>query len=178
MHLRLKTLKSQSIVVLLTVYYHHGATTHVVRDHFLQWVPKDLQSRLSESSKASIKDLELTGATDCPRYEYCILIDDLCLESLDYPSMNSPVVKLIWRRWGPLDQNERQAPIYPGFHDGETEYYEEDVGWMYMPVQYYLDRYDDLGHSDWDNVYVRPPFIEGDETEDEFPGHWRRNIGQ
>ncbi|KAI8949279.1 putative muramidase [Xylaria longipes] len=178
-----KELKGENREDLLPYHKLHiidddGATTHAVRDHFLQWVPKDLQSRLSESSKASVEDLELTGATSCPRYECCVLIDDLCLESLDYPNMNSPVVKLVWRRWGPLDQDERQAPIYPGFHDGQTEYYEEDVGWMYMPVRYYLDRYDALGYWDWDDVYVRPPYIEGDETEDEIPGHWRSNIEQ
>ncbi|KAI0406598.1 putative muramidase [Xylaria palmicola] len=165
--------------------YHHlrtvdddGATTHAVRDHFHQWVPQDIQSRLPEGSTASAEDLESSGATSSPRYEYCLLVDDLCLESLDYPSLNSPIVKLVARHWGPLDEVERQAPIHPDFHDGQTEYAEEDVGWMYMPVRYCLDRYDALIRSDWEDVYMRPPYIEGNETEDEFPGHWRRNIGQ
>ncbi|KAI0540463.1 putative muramidase [Xylaria digitata] len=158
------------------IYDCSGATHHDVRDYFLQWVPKDLQSRLSKNSKAGVKDLEMLGVADCPRYECCILIDDLCMESLDYPRFNSPVFKLVWRKWGPATQDERQAPIHPDFHDGQTEYLEEDVGWMYMPVRYYIDIYDRLGHMDWEDVYVRPPYILGNETEDSFPGHWRRNI--
>ncbi|KAG6126295.1 hypothetical protein E4U22_008410, partial [Claviceps purpurea] len=59
------------------------------------------------------------------------------------------------------------------FHDGLTDDWEEDVGWMFMPVGYYLDRYFTLLKWDWGQQYVRPPFIEGVENEGNFIGHLR-----
>lgn len=44
-----------------------------------------------------------------------------------------------------------------------------------MPVAEYVDRYDQLGdRNGWENTYVRPPYIDGSEKEDELLGAWRR----
>ncbi|KAG6155025.1 hypothetical protein E4U11_006206 [Claviceps purpurea] len=52
------------------------------------------------------------------------------------------------------------------FHDGLTDDWEEDVDCMYMPLVYYLDRYFKFVKVDWDEQYVRPPYIDG------FENHW------
>lgn len=66
--------------------------------------------------------------------------------------------------------------VYPGFHDGVTEYHEEDVGWMYMPVSEYVNWYGRLHDSinGWDGTYVRPPYLYGYVIEDDYIGSWRR----
>ena len=67
-----------------------------------------------------------------------------------------------------------EAHLCEPFHDGFTEYEEEDVGWMYMPVDAYVDLYTNLQVDGWDN-YVRPPYTLyafGDESK--LVGHWRR----
>lgn len=88
------------------------------------------------------------------------------------------MVKLLCRDWtDPLSPQDRQnALVYPGFHDGVTEYYEEDVGWMYLPVSEYVDRYARLHDTHgWETTYVRPPYIFGFEEEDGLAGAWRRD---
>lgn len=112
-------------------------------------------------------------ASSTPRYEYCLLVDDICLESVDHPGVNSPVVKILRKKWDSPTQ-ERDHTVPAPFHDGITEYEEEDVGWMYMPLRRYLDKYAVLGKTEWEDQYMRPPYIDGDEDESEFVGHWRK----
>lgn len=154
------------------------ATARQVREHFHTWVSQSLAGRLPRNLATKIDDLDWTGATSTPRYEYCLFVDSLCLESLDQPALHFPVVKLLCRDWtDPLSPQDRQsALVHTGFHDGVTEYYEEDVGWMYMPVSEYVDWYARLHDlvNGWDGTYVRPPYIYGFEEEEELPGAWRR----
>lgn len=153
----------------------YGATSHQVRDHFQSWVPKNLEDRLRPDAANPQDDVDWLYATCTPRYEYCLFVDDLCLESVDHPGVNSPVVKLLCKNWeSPFPPQERNYTVPAPFHDGATEYEEEDVGWMYMPLQEYLHKYDLLGKGDWDDQYVRPPYIDGTEDESEFVGHWRQ----
>lgn len=113
-------------------------------------------------------------ATSTPRYNYCLFADDICLESMDQ-SNGTPVVKILCKDWeSPYSPEERNYTVSAPYHDGATEYWEEDVGWMYMPLYYYIDRYHVLGKCDWDDQYVRPPYIEGGEDETTFVGHWRQ----
>ncbi|KAK9446275.1 chitinase [Metarhizium brunneum] len=151
-----------------------GATSHQVRDHFESWVPKNLEDRLRPDATNSQNDVGV-HATSTPRYEYCLFVDDVCLESVDHPGVNSPVVKLLHKNWeSPFPPQERNYTVPAPSHDGATEYHEEDVGWMYMPLQEYLYKYDLLGKGDWDDQYVRPPYIDGTEDEGGFVGHWRQ----
>lgn len=83
------------------------------------------------------------------------------------------MVKLVDKNWGdPLSPQERQsAQVYPGFHDGITEEWEEDVGWMYLSIIEYVERYAELHDIfAWDGTYVRPPYIHGCETEEGLVG--------
>ncbi|KAI1858094.1 hypothetical protein JX265_009597 [Neoarthrinium moseri] len=149
-----------------------GATSHEVRDHFLQWAPHELESRL----KPGIPTHKAFGqwASETARYRYCLFVDDICLESLDHETRNCPVVKVLEKDWGPLSLAERQYEIHPDFHDGETDDGEEEVGWMYLPVFDYLNWYDILTEEDaWWPFYVRPPYIDWAETKDDLVGSWR-----
>ena len=113
-------------------------------------------------------------AKSTPRYNYCLFVDDICLESMDYPGVDSPVVKILDKDWGPLSLEERDYTVYAPFHDGVTEHGEEDVGWMYLPVLNYLWMYDCLTTCEWFSLYMRPPWIVGNEQESELVGHWRK----
>ncbi|KAL4873058.1 hypothetical protein BDV12DRAFT_182681 [Aspergillus spectabilis] len=121
---------------------------------------------------AAPADLELKIQGLAPRYNFCLFVDEICLESLDYMSM--PVVKVLCRFSGVRGENEREYTVYPGYEDGETEEEEEDVGWMYRAVVNYCGIYVRLMEAtDWYEEYVRPPgLIFCDE--DEFPGFWRK----
>lgn len=96
---------------------------------------------------------------------------------MDQSGYDMPVVKILCRDWdSPWSPEERSQPVPAPFHDGFTEYDEEDVGWMYMPLSNYMDKYDLLGRvsCDWYDQYVRPPYIDGSEDETTFVGHWRQ----
>ncbi|PVH85899.1 hypothetical protein DL98DRAFT_393991, partial [Cadophora sp. DSE1049] len=152
-----------------------GASIDEVRAHFQTWVPKSLESRLMPDTTSTIKDLALRRATTAPRYEYCLLVDEISLESLDYPFPGrSLVVKLVCRDWEiDLTVEEKLQEVPPPYHAGITEYDEEDVGWMYMSLDNYMEFYTDLQASDWDDVYMRPPYLDGSEDETNMIGHWR-----
>lgn len=153
-----------------------GATTHDVRYHFLEWAPRALEARLKPG--VSTDALSMIDTTDTARYKFCLMVDEICLESLDHDqeNMNWPVVKVINCDWGPLSLEERQYEIHPDYHDGETDDWEEEVGWMYLPVHQYVEWYDLLSESwqDWWEFYVRPPYIDRTETSDELVGSWRK----
>lgn len=121
-----------------------GATSHEIRDHFSAWVAEELPKpvreteeldcdaiRRNDTSEESWPDLLRYGS----RYNYCLFVDDICLEPLDH--MGSPVVNILARDFGHLEPEKRGYTIHPQYEDGQTEDYSEDVGWMYMEaVQY------------------------------------------
>ena len=149
-----------------------------MREHFNAWAPESLRSRLRPDTTCTIEDIGHTGVDTTPRYLYCLVVDEICLESLEYPFPGScPAVKLVLGDWqSPWSPEEKLQEICEPFHDGFTEYDEEDVGWMYMPVDSYVDLYTNLQVDGWDN-YVRPPYTLhtfGDESK--LVGHWRRKL--
>lgn len=161
--------------LLLLMAVISGATSHQVRDHFQSWVPKNLEDRTRPDGTYSEDYVGWLRATSTPRYKYCLFADDICLESVDQPGHDMPTVKILCKDWeSPYLPEERNYTVPAPFHDGATEYDEEDVGWMYMPVHDYIDKYDLLGKWDWDDQYVRPPYINGFEDEKSFVGHWRQ----
>lgn len=97
---------------------------------------------------------------------------------MDQSGYDMPVVKILCRNWeSPWSPEEMSQPVPAPFHDGFTEYDEEDVGWMYMSLSNYMDKYDLLGtvSCDWYDQYVRPPYIDGLEIDEtRLVGHWRQ----
>ncbi|KAF4224513.1 hypothetical protein CNMCM8980_007536 [Aspergillus fumigatiaffinis] len=144
----------------------NGATSHDVRDHFIAWVAEELPRVVAQPEKFfAQEEFSSTGLrrewTLGARYNFCVFVDDICLESLD--KMSSPVVKLLWGQWGPLEPHERNYTVHPEYEDGETDEYHEDVGWTYMSVDEYMGYYRDLNECYfWDDLYVRPPHMAND----------------
>ncbi|KAG6116883.1 hypothetical protein E4U13_001561 [Claviceps humidiphila] len=159
----------------------YGASMDQVRAHFRSWIPENIKSRLRPEA-TDLDDITYKHLADMtPRYKYCLYVDDLCIESLDQDEDDSkcPVVKILNKDWEPytLEEIKELGTIYNGttpapFLDGFTNDLAEDVGWMYMPVVYYLDRYFNLVKDDWHEQYMRPPFITGFEST--FIGNWRK----
>ncbi|KAG6123889.1 hypothetical protein E4U12_000515 [Claviceps purpurea] len=167
----------------------YGASIDQVRGHFRSWIPENIKSRLRPEA-TELDDITYKHLVDMtPRYKYCLYVDDVCIESLDqdgWGDADCPVVKILDKTWEPptpeeikeLEETEGLGVIGDGttpapFIDGLTDDLAEDVGWMYMPVISYLDRYFTLVKVDWHEQYVRPPFIDGFEDESNFIGHWR-----
>jgi hypothetical protein len=156
-----------------------GATSHEIRDHFNAWVEEQLPLVANYPER-----LHMFGGS-CPeysfgaRFNYALFVDDICLESLDH--MTSPVVKILYKQWGNLTPEERNYKIHPDWHDGTTEMDEEDVGWMYMCADEYVELYNKFEWSYFDMWYVfymRPPLMDGQVPErqgdrSELPGFWR-----
>lgn len=114
-----------------------GASVDEVRAHFQAWVPQNLEARLRPDTACTIPDVSHLSVDTTPRYNYCLIVDEICLESASHPEGLGPVVKLVCRDWeSPWSSEERLQGVQEPFHDGITEYDEEDVGWMYMPIQF------------------------------------------
>ncbi|EGE00099.1 hypothetical protein TESG_07421 [Trichophyton tonsurans CBS 112818] len=158
-----------------------GATSHDIRDHFATWVvdtvtPK-LITALSESEMKQLRDpyKEDPGPewTMGARYNFCLFIDDICLESMEH--MINPVVKMLAKNFGARRPEDRNYAVYPGWEDGETEESDEDVGWMYTWVMESVSNYDKMMEThEWYDEYRRPPGIWYSLGESDFPGHWRK----
>lgn len=140
-------------------------------------MPKNLEARLRPDTTCTISDVSHLSVDITPRYNYCLVVDEICLESIEHPEALESVVKLIWRDWEcPWSPEEKLQGVQPPFHGGITEFAEEDVGWMYLPLLFYMDKYENFHNWCWDDMYVRPPFIDGTEDQTNMVGHWRRKV--
>lgn len=173
---RLDLLPHHRLTVMDDAAKYEGATSHDIRDHFHSWVTGELPTVLKDPSacddatlgtdEGSAVELQLGS-----RYNFCLFIDDICLESLD--NMDIPVIKLLCRFRGYREPGHRKYRVHPEFEDGETDIDEEDVGWMYMNVAEYCSHYSDLvDREGWYGMYLRPPcMMLMDDSQ--IPGHWR-----
>ncbi|KAL4905038.1 hypothetical protein BDW74DRAFT_18503 [Aspergillus multicolor] len=187
----------------------HGASSHLVREHFTRWTEGELARILEDTTQPRrngciptvdgnsngadtvtksdpLEHIDLLG----PRFNFCLFIDEICLESLDeMPSR--PVVKLLMRNWNkPADPTEIHGPYKDPidkicdnheYEDGLSNDPAEDVGWMYIQVWNYVEYFNRLVHEypySWDVWYRRPPRLEDygglDTTRVVFPGAWRK----
>ncbi|KAK8091341.1 hypothetical protein PG994_000846 [Apiospora phragmitis] len=93
----------------------YGATHRPVREHFRSWGFNDLRRKL----RPGVVDPHMKYMTSGyyspvhhrPRYQYCLVVDDLCLESLALAEAEydlfSPAVKLLMLDWlGPTVEEE------------------------------------------------------------------------
>lgn len=158
-----------------------GATSHDIRDHFSSWVADELTHQLVDPGvldhQAILrKNPQEPGshlAEHGTRYNYCLFVDDICLESVEH--MRYPVVKILERQFGHLALEKRGFTVHPEWEDGETDDPDEDVGWMYMHVDSYVELYSTFHDSIfWPDYYARPPDMI-DPYENMLPGSWRNN---
>ncbi len=163
------------------------ATPDLVRGHFRKWAVEELGRHWREPpmpedkvGEAGIDDEVVSCAGT--RYNFCLLVDDICLESLD--KMWSPVVKLVRRSWVPygeeeLDdlrgEEEEDDEDNPGWEGGVTNNEFEDVGWMYGYVTDYVSLQNRLhDEGNFADDYMRPPLMQFLDGFHDAPGSWRR----
>ncbi|KAL7621056.1 hypothetical protein AAE478_008368 [Parahypoxylon ruwenzoriense] len=178
-----------------------GLKPYEVRELFTKWAVEELGRNwvgqpILDANRGTLDGREGTGDENTTswergpdyfsgaRYNYCLVVDDLCLESLD-KMPTGPVIKLLRKDFSPLsqDEGERTARIgeeeelgFPGtfWEDGVTGHEEEDVGWMYIPVVDYVEQYNALCDGDnWYEGYVRPPFTFHNRRIENAVGFWR-----
>lgn len=160
-----------------------GAGVRDVRRRFTFWAAEELRRnwRVGETppmeGEARRAGVEGPGYFAGTRYNYCLLVDEVCLESLD--RIASPVVKLVKK--GFIDEEEggggRSGVVASsGWEDGVTDSEEEDVGWMYLPMADYVDCCNQLHDPGFwhDGYYVRPPLTFLNRDFACAPGLWRR----
>ncbi|KAG5964684.1 hypothetical protein E4U57_004955 [Claviceps arundinis] len=132
----------------------YGASIDQARHHFRSWIPKNIKSRLRPEA-ADLHDTAYRYLVEMtPRYRYCLYVDDECIESLNEDDGDCPVVKILEKTWEPYTREEIEelektgigyldldGTTLPRFPHGLTNNLEENLGWMYMPVGYFVDKY-------------------------------------
>lgn len=160
-----------------------GAGVRDIRRRFTSWAAEELRRnwRVDETppteEEARRAGMGGAGYFAGTRYNYCLLVDEVCLESLD--RIASPVVKLVKKDF--YDEEEggggrSRVVASSSWEGGVTDCEEEDVGWMYLPVADYVDCCDQLHDPEfWYNgFYVRPPLTFLNRDFASAPGFWRR----
>jgi hypothetical protein len=164
----------------LTVMEDEGrfadADSHTIRAAFREWVADDLPPRVRypdrEGGIDHIKAMMRSTIREPheyimneeplhpwweapPRWCFCLLVDDICLRSLNRPDGHGAVVKIVNLRY----HKGRCESIEEGWEDGETDDLSEDVGWMYVDAYSHKAWYNVLSDSsNWDDEvwYWRP----------------------
>jgi hypothetical protein len=153
-----------------------GADSHTIREAFREWVAEDLppqvrypdreggidyiramiRSTIREFHEYNLNEEPLHPWWEAPpRWCFCLLVDDICLRSLDRPDGFGAVVKMVNLRY----HKGRCESIAEGWEDGETDNPLEDVGWQYAAAYSHKAWYNILSDpSNWDDEvwYWRP----------------------
>ena len=144
-----------------------GAAVRDVRRRFEAWAAEELRRNWRDDEPPTVEEarqagVESPGYLAGTRYNFCLMVDEVCLESLD--SIASPVVKLVKKDFASEEDNHDDSSTsgviaYSDWEDGVTGCEEEDVGWMYLPVADYVDCCNQLHDPEFwhDGYYVRPP---------------------
>lgn len=172
-----------------------GATIDQVRSHFRTWSLEELKRnwRHPPMPKAAVAKIKAGFSGEDfdagVRYNFCLVVDDLCLESVERMEY-SPVMKLVDKRWEPCDPDklpttdEIEGDENLGWEGGVTNSEYETVGWMYIKPIDYVEIQDMLHDRDWwYDMYLRPPLTRvlgvGEPSAlkgfGKMPGFWRRD---
>ncbi|OAA59259.1 hypothetical protein ISF_06194 [Cordyceps fumosorosea ARSEF 2679] len=161
-----------------------GATMQTLRDKFSAWVVDGYRANLREEYRASVEEIDVDMASSFAgtRYNFFLVVDDICLESLDQAC--GPVVKLVQapghegqdyslsveeiQEMGPKEEDSE-------WEGGLTESEYENVGWMYMETSDYAVFQEYLAEpSNWEDEYLRPPKLRSQDGFEDAPGSWRK----
>jgi hypothetical protein len=177
------------LVVMDDASKFDGAGPDKIREHFNTWAVDELQRNWRTDREPATEDEIVTGTSAGSenrhlshagsRYNFCWIVDDICLESLG--KMTLPVVKLVKRDWAPeSEQDEAEEDEEDEKFDwegGETNREFEDVGWMYVEMCEYVEVRNQLLEDDfWPEMYVRPPLMHFESDFNSSPGFWRRSV--
>lgn len=158
-----------------------GATMESLRDKFSTWVVEEYRANLKEEHRPSVEEFNaaMDGSPAGARYNFFLVVDDICLESLDQAC--GAVVKLVQAAGhrGSLSAEEIQemCPKEEGseWEGGLTEDEYENVGWMYIETSDYAVFQEYLAEpSNWEDEYLRPPKLRSLDGFEDVPGSWRK----
>ncbi|KAG4222080.1 hypothetical protein PC116_g29445 [Phytophthora cactorum] len=114
-----------------------GMEPDEIREEFTEWAAEE--HRRNWGGKHN-KDPYFSGA----RYNFCLVVDDLSLESLERRAI-APVIKILQKDFSPWTEEEAKEMGFIGedgdsglpagfWEGGVTDSEEENVGWIYIPV--------------------------------------------
>ncbi|KAK2590533.1 hypothetical protein QQS21_011783 [Conoideocrella luteorostrata] len=167
-----------------------GATIETLHAKFSEWVVDEYRANCKEEHRPSVEELNADttgkkGYFSGARYNFFLVVDDICLESLDQAC--GGVVKFVQVGHGDedveslsADEIEEMGPKEEdsNWEGGVTESEFENVGWMYMQTGNYVVFQEYLADPDnWEDQYLRPPRYWHGDVEDWFvgaPGSWRK----
>ncbi|OAR02947.1 hypothetical protein LLEC1_06676 [Akanthomyces lecanii] len=161
-----------------------GATMEALRDKFSVWVVDEYRANLKEEHCPSIEDFNAAtaGSPAGARYNFFLVVDDICLESLDQAC--GAVVKLVQAAGHEgLDHSlsaeeiQEMGPKEEGseWEGGLTEDEYKNVGWMYIETSDYAVFQEYLAEpSNWEDKYLRPPKLRSLDGFKDVPGSWRK----
>ena len=126
-----------------------GATIETLRDKFSAWVVDKYRANYKEEHHPSVEQFNtnMTGREDGyfggTRYNFFLVVNDICLESLDQAC--GAVVKLVQRAGHggstslSTEEIEEMGPReeHSDWEGGVTESEFENVGWMYIETTDY-----------------------------------------
>lgn len=171
------------LVVMNDRSQFNGATPDQVREEFTNWAVDKLRRNWREPPMldGEVPEIEpgsgvRVGSSASTRYNFCLLVDNICLESLE--KMRNPVVKLVTKCWTAGEQDleceEEDEGENPGYEGGVSNREFEDVGSMYKNVYEYVDIQNDF-HDPWNwaDDYIRPPLMGWKSEFERAPGFWR-----
>ncbi|KAL2799422.1 hypothetical protein BJX66DRAFT_293768 [Aspergillus keveii] len=112
-----------------------------------------------------------------PQYKYCLIVDEVSLENHKAARGDSfrtryVPVTLIPAHWDLEEYDGRWSPEVDDDQDGFYQLPEIEgttnpfVGWMLLGQEYITSVYDRLIVEDWYDIYVRPPRVYPDETDE------------
>lgn len=165
-----------------------AATIDSLHEKFSMWVVDEYRANCKEDYRPSVEEFTAdtvgkeSGYVGGARYNFFLVVDEICLESLDQEC--GAVVKVVQRAGhaseGDSYSAEEIQEMGPRQEDsdwegGVTESEFENVGWMYMETPDYAavnERLADPG--DWEDHYLRLPQLRSLVGFKDTPGSWRR----
>ncbi|KAM0324586.1 hypothetical protein ACHAQA_007972 [Verticillium albo-atrum] len=123
-------------------------------------------------------------STHCgTQYNVCMLVDDVCLQSLDeeWPGL-SPVVMLVRKAWDPSIVREEGDEVHPEYEEGwMVDHDEGPNGWIYVAALEYVDLYSALQDPyEWeeDHRFMYPSYVYGSLGMglERSPGFWKKGL--
>ncbi|KAF5514919.1 putative sterigmatocystin biosynthesis P450 monooxygenase STCB [Colletotrichum fructicola] len=164
-HVR-RTLRSRHQVTFIEDKQSLGSAGPVeVKVHFDTWARQELARNWKERSETPEVGLFPYGGPPSPkqmmfygaRYNVCMVIDDVCLQSVDETRKHTgPVALLLKREWQPIRFREGED-VHPDYEDGwMIDHDEGPNGWIYVRASNYVQQYNDLNewYNDWDEDHM------------------------
>ncbi|UNI24762.1 hypothetical protein JDV02_010486 [Purpureocillium takamizusanense] len=150
-----------------------GASPAQVRVHFEQWAKEELARDWAVQPVTEDMHQTMYGPPDKPnhgaitsvgtRYNVCMVIDDVCLQSLDRAGGLAAAFVMLVNRDSSLSREATEEYEHPDYTEGWMyDHNEGPGGWIYISMWDYVDTYNALSESDeWVERFMWPSMVYG-----------------